>query len=133
MTDRIRQLRKFLASEMAKPFAWGETDCACTTDRWVRSVAGFSPMLIAGRVHGSQQAARDWLAEPGGIAVAVNRVMRAAGLSKTSAPATGDVGLAVHAGRLCMSIFDGRLWLSRDETGFLAAPAEACWKAWKVD
>lgn len=122
----------FIRAEAARPFCWGTTDCARTADRWVLAATGRSPMAVFGRVHGGQRDAEDWLAEPGGIAVATNRIMRSAGFARTRSPVAGDVGLVVHKGKLCMAIHAGRCWFSRDETGLIGAPLSACWKAWRV-
>lgn len=123
---------EYVRVEMARPFAWGETDCASTADRWVRHVTGMSPMATFGRHHKDEAEARQWLSEPGSIAVAVNRVMRKSGFQKTSTPQPGDVGLVVHKDRLCMAIFTGTVWFSRDEDGLIGAPVGSDWKAWRV-
>ncbi|MRX33227.1 hypothetical protein H5P29_13650 [Aminobacter sp. MDW-2] len=125
-------VREFIASEIAKPFEWGKTDCASTADRWVTGVLGASPLRIFGRVHHDEDEAREWLSQPGGIAVAVNRVMRNAGMSKTAAPVIGDIGLIIHREKLCVAIHAGELWFSRDADGLIGAPLCSVWKAWKV-
>lgn len=101
-------------------------------DRWFTLQMGFSALGRYGRDFGTDAEVDAWLAEPGGIAVAVNRVMRAAGTPRTPTPRLGDVGLALHAERLCMSVFDGRRWYSRDDRGMISMPARACWKAWRI-
>ncbi len=123
---------EFVASEARKPFEFGKTDCASTADRWVRETLGMSPLTMFGRVHKDEAEAREWLSSPGGISVAVNRVMRASGLAKTKEPQPGDVGLIIHKGKLCMAIHAGRFWFSRDADGLIGAPLSAVWKAWKV-
>lgn len=50
----------------------------------------------------------------------------------TKDPQAGDVGLAVVRGRLCAAICTGQGWFSRDDRGFVAAPLNAVWKAWRV-
>lgn len=132
MTDWKAEVSAFIASESAKPFAWGKTDCGATADRWMRGVIGASPLMTYGRVHGDEAEARAWLEQPGGIAVAVNRVMRCCGLPKTNDPQPGDVGLIVHRQKLCIAIHAGSFWFSRDADGLIGAPLSAVWKAWKV-
>lgn len=132
MQQAIDAVREFIASESAKPFEWGKTDCASTADRWVSGVLGASPLLIFGRVHHDEAEARAWLSQPGGIAVAVNRVTRNAGLRKTAAPEAGDVGLIIHREKLCVAVHAGGFWFSRDADGLIGAPLTAVWKAWKV-
>jgi hypothetical protein len=126
-------LYEFIHLEARKPFRWGETDCIATADRWICAQLGFSPRLNYGRAYETEEDAREWLAEPGSIAVAVNRVMREAGIPKTKHPLAGDVGLIFHAGdQLCGAINTGTYWFSRDEHGFIGEPLTACWKAWKI-
>lgn len=122
----------FIAAEAAKPFAWGKTDCASTADRWVAMVKGFSPMARYGRHHQSRDEAQAWLAEPGSIAVAFNRVMRAAGFRRTTEPKAGDLGLVIFDGRMCIAIHTGSIWFSRHEDGLVGAPLKNVWKAWAI-
>lgn len=124
---------EFISAELSRPFAWGKSDCAAMADRWVQAVAGFSPMDIFGRRHSDEAEALEWLREPGSIAVAVNRVMRAAGFQKTRDPRTGDVGLVFHEGRLCVAILAGSVWVCRDEAGLIGVPPAALWKAWRIE
>ncbi|MBA3576177.1 MAG: hypothetical protein H0W39_00975 [Sphingomonas sp.] len=123
---------EYIAAEAEKPFAWGKTDCGITADRWMAVVLGRSPMQMFGRVHKDEAEAREVLASPGGLAIALNRVMRAGGLSKTDEPVTGDVGLIFHKQKLCVAIHAGKFWFSRDADGLIGAPLTAVWKAWKV-
>lgn len=132
MHDWKVEVSAFIASESKKPFAWGQTDCATTADRWVCGVLGTSPLRIFGRVHRDEAQAREWLAQPGGIAVAVNRVCRSAGLRKVSPPTAGDVGLIIHREKLCVAIHAGGFWFSRDVDGLIGAPLNTVFKAWKV-
>ena len=122
----------FIAAEMEKPFAFSSTDCCATADRWMTGVLGFSPLRKYGRVYTDEAGAREWLGEPGSIAVAVNRVMRASGLHKTPDPRPGDIGLFVQNRKLAVGIHTGSLWFSRDADGFIGAPLPAGWKAWKI-
>lgn len=132
MADWKAEVSAFIASESEKPFVWGLTDCASTADRWMAGVRGASPLRIFGRVHRDEAEAREWLSQPGGIAVAVNRVMRNAGMSKTAEPVIGDIGLIIHREKLCVAINAGGFWFSRDADGLIGAPLASVWKAWKV-
>lgn len=124
---------EFITAELSRPFSWGKSDCAAMADRWVQAVAGFSPMDLFGRRHRDEAEALEWLREPGSIAVAVNRVMRAAGFKKTAEPRIGDVGLVFHEGRLCVAILAGSVWICRDEAGLIGVPPAALWKAWRIE
>ncbi len=123
-------LDAYFCQEAGKRFVFGDTDCASTVDRWVRARLGFSPFDRYGRRHHDEAEARAWLAEPGSIAVATNRIMRASGIRKTADPKPGDIGLILHEKRLCMAIFTGDLWIARAETGFVAV--RSAWKAWAI-
>ena len=125
-------ITEFVAAEVAKPFAWGDTDCASTADRWVQHVRGISPMAVYGRKHTNRDEALAWLAEPGGVSVAFNRIMRAAGFEKTTDPQPGDLGLVLFGPRACVAIHTGTIWFSRHEDGLVGAPLENVWKAWKI-
>lgn len=116
----MSELDAFQAAEARTPPYPGA--CCRMADRWFTICMGFSALDRYGRDFASDAEVEAWLSEPGGIAVAVNRVMRAAGTPRTPTPRLGDVRLALHAGRLCMSIFDGRRWYSRDERGMIGMP-----------
>lgn len=130
--DITGRLEAFIATEMEKPFRWGETDCASTADRWARLLIGYSPLHCFGRIYSGEGAAREWLSEPGGIAVAMNRVMRRSGFKRTAAPRAGDVGLVIHDGRASVAINTGKIWFSRDVNGFVGMPLTSHWKAWDI-
>lgn len=121
----------FIAAEMEKPFRWGETDCASTADRWVRQITGLSPLARFGRVHRNEPDGRQWLAETP-LPIAVNRVMRIAGFTKTTEPQLGDVGLVPCNDQLCVAIRAARFWFSRNEAGLIGVPLNDFWKAWRV-
>ncbi|MCH4542918.1 DUF6950 family protein [Ochrobactrum sp. A-1] len=123
----------FIAMEARKPFAWGETDCVSTTDRWIRLATGLSPLAWINRTYASEDEANSILADRGGLAVLVNRAMRAVGIEKTSAPRAGDVGLIFHRDKLCMAIHAGDVWFAHDENGLIGAPLNAVWKAWRIE
>ncbi|MCV9965449.1 hypothetical protein OIU34_26580 [Pararhizobium sp. BT-229] len=125
-------IETFISREMEKPFAWRVTDCCATADRRVEEIVGFSPLQRFGRDYPDEASARAWLSEPGGIAVAVNRVMRLSGFKKVDQPHVDDIGLIIFAGRMMAAIWTGAVWFSRDEGGFIGAPLEAAWKIWRI-
>jgi hypothetical protein len=123
-------VEEFLAAEAALPAYPGA--CCRMVDRWFQQVKGYSALSRYGRDFLTDNDVRQWLSEPGGMAVAVNRVARAAGVPKTKTPQAGDVGLIIHDGRLCAAIHSGAMWVGRDEKGLFSAPQEAVWKAWSL-
>src|SRR5690606_25263271 len=117
--------------EVEKPFRWGETDCVSTAVRWVQIHSRVDLMPAIGTYSTAEEAERA-MSHLGGLAVAVNRVMRRAGFQKTAAPQPGDVGLVVHGGKLCVAVCAGDFWFSHDEAGVIGAPLDAVWKAWSI-
>ncbi|MBR7653291.1 hypothetical protein KCX83_13265 [Brucella oryzae] len=126
------EIIEFLSTEAQKPFRWGVSDCVSTTDRWIRLCTGLSPLAWVKRDYVSADEAERILADRGGLAVLVNRAMRGVGIAKTDDPQTGDVGLIIHNGKLCMAVHTGDCWFSHDEHGFIGAPLNAVWKAWRI-
>lgn len=68
----------------------------------------------------------------GGLALLVNRSLRAVGIIKTNEPQSGDVGLILHQGKFCMAIHAGDFWFSHDQNGLIGAPLDTIWKAWRI-
>lgn len=122
---------EFLAAQTELPPRPGA--CCRIVDDWIYARLGYSALAKYGREYTTDVDVAVWLAEPGGMAVAVNRVMRACGIAKTKEPRAGDVGLVVYAGLLRMAIHSGKAWISRDEKGFVAAPLTAAIKAWRIE
>ncbi len=125
-------IREFVAAIVAEPFAWGKTDCGSIADRWIAIKTGVSPLDAYGRRHHDENEGKAWLAEPGSVAVAVNRVMRSNGFKRTKTPQAGDLGLVLYDGRMCIALHTGDYWFSRHEDGLIAAPLGNLWKAWAV-
>lgn len=123
-----KALAEFIAAEAARPFDWQKSNCGMTADRWMTSVLGYSPLRRYGFILDGDNDDWDGLR----IAVSVNRVMRACGLPRTDDPQIGDVGLIVHANKLCIAIRAPTMWFSRDSGGLIGAPLSSCWKAWRV-
>lgn len=125
-------LQDFIIAIAAEPFAWGKTDCASIADRWVQLMRGFSPMGRYGRRHTNEAEALAWIAEPPGIAVGFNRVMRTTGFKRTDNPQAGDIGLVIFEDRMCIALHAGPIWFSRHVDGLIGAPLNNIWKAWAV-
>lgn len=125
-------VREFLVAEAAKPFHWGDTDCAAMVDRWITIATGASPLDRFGRRHRTEEEARAWLGEPGGLAYAFGSVLSAYGLRRVQHPVEGDVALVIESRRLCSAIHAGSHWVSRDATGFIAMPVDNFLKAWSI-
>ncbi|MGC0052738.1 DUF6950 family protein [Brucella pituitosa] len=123
----------FIAAEAQKPFRWGVSDCASTADRWIKLQTGLSPLAQAGLIYRDEYEATAILIKRGGFPIIVNRAMKLVGFEKTEAPQTGDVGLILRSGRMCLAIHAETFWFSRDECGLIGAPLNAVWKAWRIE
>ncbi len=134
--DIETRLADFLRREAESPPYPGA--CCRIADRWVAVRRGFSPLAHYGREIRTSEDVQAWLVEPGGIAVAVSRVMRAGGFAKTKTPQIGDVGLVLHDGQegdrrpMSMAIRGPRGWHSRNSGGLLLLSLDALWKAWSI-
>ena len=114
------QITKFIASEAAKPFIWGETDCCTFVNRFVQTFYNISPLDLYGRKHSCESEAKAWLSEKGGIVKAVCRVMRKSKFRQVKSFGRGDIGLLqLASGLVAMSIFDGSFWYTRHESGLI--------------
>jgi hypothetical protein len=125
------EITEFIAAQAGTPPRPGA--CCRIVDDWIYARLGYSALARYGREYTTNDDVAKWLEEPGGLAVAVNRVMRACGIAKTREPRAGDVGLVAYAGLLRMAIHTGNAWISRDDKGFVAAPLTARLKAWRIE
>ena len=126
-------VRAFIDAEIAKPFAWGATDCVATLDRWVQAAAGVSPLDRYGYRHHDQAGARAILAaHDGDLIGALTAAMAAAGLERTTRPLPGDVGVVRVEDMACAAILTHRLWFSRDQSGVIWAARPRTLRAWRV-
>lgn len=128
MPDIAEQLEAFLRREAERAPYPGA--CCRLVDRWITARTGQSALLRFGRDFETDEDVRRWLSEPGGIAVAVNRVMRACGYPKTKEPKVGDVGLVFHGGLMAMAILTGGGWAGCGDSGLFCVPQH--WKAWSI-
>lgn len=126
------RVEEYVAAEAQKPFAWGETDCCSTADRWLRNVHGGSPIGMFDDWDRSRAQALECISHPYALPARVNRAMRKAGFKRTTQPVAGDIALVRFDGRLCVSIHAGTFWFSRHEDGLVGAPLGNFWKAWAI-
>jgi hypothetical protein len=128
----LQQIRDYIQSEISKPYRDGETDCCNTADRWVTLRKGFSPLLRFGRPVKCSEDVQEWLSERWGLVGGVLRVMRSSGFPCTKDPAPGDVGLVITKKEVCMAVFTGKFWFTRNERGVMFIRREAFLRAWSV-
>jgi hypothetical protein len=114
-------LDQFIASEMGKPFVWGETDCASRVNRWITSQTGKSP-----------RDAVDYASVRAGLNTirAMRRGMT--GFEPTRQPIPGDVGIVAMGRLICAAIYTGPHWVAWSETGMMIHRSPRVLMAWKV-
>lgn len=123
----------FIESERARPFLWGETDCASTADRWFKIARGYSAMARYGRLVMNEELGRAWLADFGGLVRGIRNVMKCTDVRTLRGwPVAGDVGVVVVDNKACIAVYDGNLWCSRDEDGLIVADDTHRYVAWEV-
>lgn len=127
------RLAAYLQQAMSAPFKFGATDCSKTANGWIRLEAGISPLDAAGYEYDNESQSRAITDAYGGLARATINAMRKAGLRRTRAPKSGDVGIVEMFGKACVAIFDGRVWVSRDDSGLLAAREARVVAAWGIN
>lgn len=122
-------VEEFLRAEASQPFAWATADCTAMCDRWVRMRRGVSPVAAGLILYADRDGAMRLLPR---LAAMMSRGMRRAGLEKTDSPQKGDVGLVLFENRIGPAIHAGAHWITRHEGGWIAAPLQNVWKAWRV-
>lgn len=127
--SREALLAAFVEETAAKACTWGESDCAMMAAEWVARARGLdASRIIRGRYRDALTARRLCKRE-GGFMSIVARSLDGAGLDRTDAPRTGDVGvIEVPSGETAggvggvMGIRFGGLWIVRAEQGVAARP-----------
>lgn len=132
MPETKQSLAAYMQRAIAPPFAYGLTDCCTTADRWIQQERGVSPLAAGEYDFSNESQARVAMDANGGLARATIKAMRKAGLRRTKSPSTGDVGVVEMLGRVCVAIFDGKVWIARDERGAIADARARVVAAWRV-
>ena len=126
------QIGDFIKSEIRRPYQDGKTDCTNTADRWIQHARGFSPLARYGRPIRTREDVESWLSERFGLIGGILKVMRQSGFARTEKPKPGDVGLIEIPGFLCVGIFTGQHWFSRNVNGIIFARRDSFLRAWAV-
>lgn len=130
MTDALAD---YLRAEAGRPFALGRADCVTMVAGWVWMRRGVDPMAYC-RGYAEKPEADALLAGWGGLARAVGRGLRRAGLPMTRAPVPGDVAVVALGDMAVGAIRTPRRWALRLDTGFALVPLESVRviAAWRV-
>jgi hypothetical protein len=133
MSTRIRTWQEALAAciaeRQARPFAWGDQDCARFPAACVQAMTGADPMAAVPAYSTAAEAARI-IGAAGGLGA-----LAAARLGPEVLPAAaqvGDVGLLANDGRECLAVWGGDCWLAAGEQGLVRLPLAAALRVWRV-
>lgn len=118
------------------PFMWGTSDCGKSVAKYVYEACGRDP---AREMHGQYKTRNEcykWIkAHYGSVLAMAEAGFAGAGLSETSVPELGDVGVVKLEGTnyYVIALYDGHLWSTRmRNVGIYSAKAKVL-KAWRVE
>lgn len=124
------RLHALVQERQAKPFAWGEHDCALWAADVVHALTGEDPAKEWRGTYSTALEAARVLRELGGMEAMATRT-----LGEPIAPLmarVGDVGLLESCGRECFAVCNGDHWMAPGEHGLDVADLYAAKKAWRV-
>lgn len=129
----MAELDDFLSEASAKRFHDGTWDCALMVAAWVERVKGVDG---ASPWRGRYATRIGWLRilkREGGIEAVIARGAALAGLTETSEPRRGDIGIARQPnGELMAGIYLGQRWASAGARGLAVCVADPV-RAWRVE
>lgn len=129
---RFERLADFLVEAAARPFIYGECDCALMPADWCLAETGIDPAeRLRGR-YDSEAGWRDIAIRAGGLVELWSRLCGEYGLVETATPVTGDVGLVILR-RIGMfgAVRGGPRWLVKLAAGIVGG-APMCVKSWRL-
>jgi hypothetical protein len=115
-------LADFLRAQLARPFVWGESDCATRAADWVRLRTGSDPCAFCRGRYFDAAGAMAFYNLHGGLPRAMGRQLRVLGFRLTRDPRLGDVAAIALPGLVIAAIVGERHYHFWMETG--AAMAE---------
>lgn len=123
------QLARYLRDQARRPFRWGEADCGMFVAGWAALLTGRDAgQPMRGRY--ASEAELSALMGPLGLPRLVDRLARAAGLSRQRSPQPGDIGVVVAGGQLVCGICSPRGWLVRGDRAVMRVEAERVVMGW---
>jgi hypothetical protein len=135
-----QELLDYLDVQAARAWAWGECDCTVgLVSDWIRLRRGIDPAAPYRARYSSPEAARALVIEQGGFVPLIGHILDEAGLERTGAPISGDIGVIdVDLGERqsmpvvggVMGIRIGDLWVTRALHGlrYRAFPFAQAWR-----
>ena len=134
MTKRLRdwqsRLSVCLAERWARPFVWGQQDCALFAADCMASCTGEDPAAELRGTYRDAVGAAAVIRRLGGLAEIA--AARAGEEVPPSMAQLGDVGLVSSAGRDCLAVCAGDGWVAPAADGLARAPLTAASRAWRL-
>ena len=126
--DWPARLARFVAAARARPFAWGEQDCATFARDWIEECTG---ERVFDAPYSDATSAARYVVEQGGMLAAVKRVLGEP-MPNPAAAGRGDVALVSNAGREVMGVVVGEHVAAPAADGVLMSSRSAMIAAWSV-
>lgn len=126
-------LDDFLETMAATPFVDGTADCALTMADWAMVATGCPDPAAHLRGRYRTPFGRERLLQRrGGLANVMADCAARAGLSETTTPVRGDIGLIRWGRRPYAAIFLGQRWVVKSSEGVTVRAADVVIRAWRV-
>lgn len=124
------RLQACLAERWARPFAWGTQDCALLAADCAQACTGVDPAdELRGR-YATARGAAGLLSARGGLAALAAERLGAEVPPAMAQP--GDVGLVLSAGRECLAVCVGPVWVAPGAQGLVHLPPAEIRRAWRL-
>lgn len=124
-------LPAFLAEGGRVPFVWGERDCCLWACDWVRSARGIDPAAPLRGSYSTRAGAYRHILAAGGLRTLAITLAAQAGLSETSDPLPGDIGLVRTGQQEVLAVKTRVGWAAKAPQGIVTGPFDMV-VAWSV-
>ena len=119
-----------LAQRWARPFAWGQQDCALFAADGVQACTGVDPAADLRGQYDSALTAMRVLEAHGGLVGLAGARLGAPIHPALAQP--GDIGLVINDDRECLAVCSGPMWLAPGASGLVPMPAASAFRAWRL-
>lgn len=127
--DWPARLSALVACAHRTPFAWGVRDCCLWAADAVQAMTGIDHAADLRGQYADEAGALLVLRRIGGLRGAADRAGRRI---RPAFAQEGDVGLVRSAGKPCLAVRAGDVWMIATRAGLLAVPLQAAVMAWGV-
>lgn len=127
----MNELAAFLRASSARPFVWGDRDCALWATAWIAARRGSDPAAYLRGTYDTALGCYRVLRREGGLYSLAVKIARNAGIASTDNPQSGDVVCATFGKRDALGICAGnRIAFKAAPHGlvFVHAPILAAWR-----